>query len=481
MRRRQKRRLRTIATLTALASFAVAGGVADTASASQADYDQGYALGLEAYKYGFPLVTTQKTFANQTSINVSNGRGFGPVNKFNPVRSFSVPTDRSVVAPNLDTLYSIAWLDLKKQPQVIHVPKVKNRYFVIPLMSPYTEDFKNLGSVPKTKPGDYAVVGPKQAKKKLPKGVKRIKSQYNRVWIIERTYADPDNSKDVKKVNQIQNEIKVRPLSAYGVKGWKRKKPKHPDTTVDNVSLPTGLAYYDQLGQLLSKFPPPAEDQAELDKLAAIGVGPGATPSSNPNLSADTKAGMTAAAAAGVQSITSDALKAYLAGFDTHNGYLVMPTGNYGTDYIRRAIVTQVGLGALVPDQAIYPLAQVDHTKAPLTGAKKYTLHIPAGGLPPVNAFWSMTMYDLDGFLVPNPINRYVINNRTNLHYNSDGSLDLYVQNTQPSDPAQAQNWLPSPPGQFRLIWRLYGTQQNRIQGVLDGTGWNPPAITQVP
>ena len=99
-----------------------------------------------------------------------------------------------------------------------------------------------------------------------------------------------------------------------------------------------------------------------------------------------------------------------------------------------------------------------------------------------MNAFWSLTLYDLAGFLVPNPIDRYVINDRTDLHYNADGSLDLYVQSTQPADPAQAQNWLPSPAGErFRLIWRLYATKPDQIQGVLDGSGWTPPAITAVP
>ena len=133
-----------------------------------------------------------KTYKNQTSIDASNGEGFGPVNQFNPVRELTDPEDRSVVAPNYDTLYSIAWLNLKNQPQIIHVPKVKDRYFVIPLMDPYTEDFHNLGTVEGTKPGDYAVVGPNSGNVKLPKGVEKIEASYDRVWIIERTYVDSD-------------------------------------------------------------------------------------------------------------------------------------------------------------------------------------------------------------------------------------------------------------------------------------------------
>lgn len=200
----------------AAAGLALAAGAAP-AGATQAEYDQGLALGTEAYKYGLPLVTTDKTYRNQTSVDVPNGDGFGPPNQFSPVRQLTDPTDRSVVAPNYDTLYSIAWLNLKQQPQIIHVPKVKNRYFVIPLLSPYTEDFKNLGTVNGTKPGDYAVVGPDQGKVKLPKGVKRIKSKYNRAWIIERTYIDYTDPKDFKRVHKIQNEITLTPLNKYEI------------------------------------------------------------------------------------------------------------------------------------------------------------------------------------------------------------------------------------------------------------------------
>lgn len=465
-----------------LAVTGVALGVAaGPAAATQAEYDQGLALGTEAYKYGLPLVTTDKTYRNQTSVDVSNGDGFGPPNQFNPVRQLTDPTDRSVVAPNYDTLYSIAWLNLKQQPQIIHVPKVKDRYFVIPLMSPYTEDFKNLGTVNGTKPGDYAVVGPDQKNVKLPKGVKRIKSKYNRAWIIQRTYIDYTDPKDFKRVHKIQNEITLTPLNKYGKKGWKPKTPKNPDTTVNTPAMPTGLTFFDKLGKQLAKFPPPAEDQAELDKFAPIGVGPGLEPSENPNLSPDTIRGMTDAVTNGPTSVRNDLRAMYLAGFAAHNGSLVTPTGNYGTDYSRRAIVTTVGLGALVPTEAIYPFALTDHSLAPLTGTKKYVMHIPAGQLPPVDGFWSVTLYDNDGFMVPNPIDRFVINDRTDLAENADGSIDIYLQSTEPTDPKQAQNWLPTPAGaNYRLIWRLYDAG-DQVDGILSGAGWSPPAINVAP
>ena len=463
--------------IAALACAGVAAGVS-TASATQAEYDQGHALGLDAYLYGLPLVTTNKTFQNQTSVNVSNGQGFGPVNRFNPVRQFADPNAKAVVAPNYDTLYSIAWLNLKSQPMVIHVPKVKNRYFVIPLMDPYTEDFKNLGSVNRTKPGNYAVVGPKNYKKKLPKGVKRIKSTTNRVWIIERVFGIPGDKKDLAKVHKIQNQTTITPLNKFGKKGWKPKPPKKKDTKIDNPAMPTGLDFFNVLGGLLKRFPPPAADKPELQKLAAVGIGPGLKPA-DAGLSEDTLRGLSDAVTDGPATIDASVTSNYIASSLKHNGYLVLATGKYGTDYKTRASVTKIGLGALLPNEAVYPLAQTDKSLSPLLGSKVYRLHIDAGQLPPVRAFWSLSMYGSDGYFVPNSAGRYTISDRTDLHVNDDGSIDLWIQSTQPTDPDRAQNWLPSPPdgSKFRLIWRLYDTRPDQLAGVLDGTGWTPPAI----
>lgn len=479
MRLRTTQRLGVIGAVTGLVATVLAGTVSPATAADQADYDRGYELGLDAYRYGLPLLTMQKTYDNQTSIDVSNGRGFGPVNQLNPVRSFITPEDRSVVAPNLDTLYSISWLNLKKQPQIIHVPKIKGRYFDIPLMSPYTENFANLGSVEQTPPGDYAVVGPGDRRTHLPKGVTRVKSPYDRVWIIERIYADNASAADQAKVHKLQDKITVVPLNKYGHKSWTPKTPKHPDTTIDNPSLPTGMDFYDQLGNQLAKFPPPAADQPEMEKLAEIGVGVGLHPSTDASLDPDVLAGMQAAIAAGPAAVYADAQALYAAGFAAKNGYLVTPTGAYGTDYRLRAVITQVGVGALLPEQAVYPLSLLDRTGKPLNGSKKYVIHIPAGALPPVaqQGFWSMTMYDGDGFIVANSIDRYVINDRSDLHVNADGSMDIYLQAEAPTDPQQAQNWLPAPAGGFRILWRLYNTQPSAIPGIVDGSGWQAPAI----
>jgi len=233
------------------------------------------------------------------------------------------------------------------------------------------------------------------------------------------------------------------------------------------------MAYFDQLCQLLREFTAPDEDRAELALLAKIGVAPGLKPSIDFRLSKDTVAGMIAAVAAGRASVLADAQALYAQTFNLHDGYLIQEGGTYGTNYHLRAITTQIGLGALTPDQAIYPLALLDRMGHPLTGANSYTVKITT--LPPVNGFWSLTAYTSQGFFIPNPLNRYVINDRSTLAYNSDGSATLYLQSESPSNP---QNWLPTPAGApFQLIWRLYATQPDQIPLILNGTGWQPPPV----
>ena len=171
-------------------------------------------------------------------------------------------------------------------------------------------------------------------------------------------------------------------------------------------------------------------------------------------------------------------------GFERHNGWLVFTGGgHYGTDYTTRAVVDRYGFGAPTPDVAVYPLAVLDRDRAPLTGATRYVVHFAArDAKPPARFFWSLTMYDSELFFVRNPIDRWVLNDRSRLRRNADGSLDLYVQPDAPTRAAQRRNWLPSPradaadPG-FRLLLRLYGLPKRALAGIADGTGWQPPAI----
>ena len=480
MRDRMSRTITARALAAALAAGALAAAAAaPPAAADQAEYDRGYELGTEAYQYGIPVLDTRRIYRTATSISRPDGQGNGPVNRFSHGRRLATPDNRTVVAPNHDTLYSLAWLNLAHQPQVIHVPKLE-RFFVFELVSPWTENFRNFGT-PRgdSRGGDFAIVGP-GFDGRLPRGVTRIRSPYDRVWVIGRTLIKGES--DTERVNEIQDRYRIKPLRRYG-RPFVRRSTQPPDTSVDEEPIPglgagqDPLDFYAALGRELERFEPPAADGPLLAELAGIGVGPGLDPASDPALAPDTLRGMRDAAVDGPDNVAALIRARFLEQFDLHNGYLIGDLGRYGTDYELRAMADQVGVGALIPEIAIYPFAQTSRDLAPLTGERRYVLHLPADRLPiPAAGLWSLTMYDAEMFLAGNPIDRYVLNDRSDLRYNADGSLDIFVQHAEPSDPEQARNWLPAPEGPFRLLWRLYDAGP-AVGGILDGSGWLPPAI----
>ncbi len=486
------KRLTMLATAISLSVALLAATGSAASASSSSDYNTGYTLGHEAYEYGLPLLDMQRVYETQTSVNVPDGSGDGPVNHFNSLPHLAMPTasQQSVVAPNEDTLYSIAWLDLSHGPQVIHVPAIKHRFYVIPLYTPWTENFYNItsehvgrgagaGSYGVTGGGNWAVVPP-HFHGKLPRGVKRIDSPYTRVWIIGRT--EIRGKSDTAAVDKIQRGYTITPLSKYG-QDYAPKAPRHAKRTLTIATIPgtqpgqDSLQFYAALGRELKLFGPEPGDRALLAQLRAIDVGPGLDPATDPNLSAATLQGMRDAVTQGPANLRKELTQLYISNANAHNGYLTVETGNYGTNYQLRALVDKVGLGALRNDIATYPLADTDRSLHPLTGASSYVVHIPAGQLPPVTGFWSLTMYDSNGFFVPNLLHRYVINDRSKLHRNPNGSIDIYIQQTEPTNPQQAQNWLPAPAGAFHVIWRLYGLKPSALSGVMEGTGWTPAAI----
>jgi hypothetical protein len=467
--------------LVRLGIVLAAGLVPATASAgqlNQAAYNRALKLGTEAYVYGIPLLDTNRVFRTSTSVNVPNGRGGGPVNQFSHIRRLADPADKTVVAPNHDTLYSMAWLDLRRQPVVMHMPVVHGRFVVFELLDPYTENFANIGSVGYP-PGNYVIVPPTWHGR-LPHGVRKIASPYTRVWVIGRTYIR--NAADTPNVVRVQNKYSITPLSRWGT-AYKPRRPTHVDLRAATFTVPgTGphanpLAFFDALGDQLRRFPPPRRDRPLLRRLSRVGIGPGKHPSREAKLDASTRAGLRDAIAAGEKQVEDDLRTTFIKGAVKDNGWLVARTGRYGTDYVGRALVDKIGLGAPVSKLAIYPFTITDRHLQPLTGAQRYVAHFSAADLPfPVRSFWSLTMYDSNGFFVPNSAHVYLINNRSDVHFNADGSLDLYIQPTAPSNALQRRNWLPSPAGRaFLLIMRLY--KPINVPGILSGTTWQPPTI----
>ncbi len=459
---------------------------ADAAS----DYNTGLTLGTQAYQYGVPLLDTERIFRSSTSVPACDPvTGHGPVNRFCSIRHLANAIQHTVNAPNNDTLYSLAWLDLSKHPQVLHAPSIKNRFWEFELVDPWTNDFFNItsahlklgaGDFDVTRGGNWAVVGP-SFKGRLPRGVTRVNSRYDRVWVVGRTYLRGPH--DLGNVHRIQDEYSITPLSKFGT----RYKPPRPSRIVTKPAAATipgtqpgqdPLAFYTALGKEMLRFPAPAADRPLLAQLLTVGIGPGVSPGAA-HVSADTLRGLRDAVTQGRADVLAAALRLYLQGYAEHNGYLITDLGSWGTNYALRAVGDTLGVGGQRASIATYPVALFDSSKAPLTGSKRYVIHIPTSSLPiPVKAFWSLTMYDSNSFFVPNPLNRYLINNRSRLHRNHDRSIDIYVQHGRPSNPKQASNWLPAPaPGLgFRLVWRLFDLD-HAVFGVLDGSGWQPPPV----
>jgi hypothetical protein len=436
------------------------------------DYNKGYNIGLEAYTYALPLLTTNATFQTMTSVNVSEG-AYGPVNQFNNQRSLNNAGSGAVVATGATTLSSIAWLDLQNEPQVLHVPQVTDHYFVLALLDPYTENLTNLGTASNTAPGNYVIADPDQKNVTNPSGTQRIDVDYSRIWIIGSTQLKgPD---DIANVNKIQDGYTLTPLSKFGT-NYRPPVPSNPVTTVTESSVPDGLQFFDELGQQLKLFPPQDKDKEELRKFAEVGIGPDMKPSQNSNLSSATLRGLNDAVAAGPGQIIKDTNQLSIAEFNKHDSYLLGGLGQYGTNYKLRAVISQIGLGAFTSGQAIYAMGWSDHNEKPLNGSTPYVLHLKS--MPPTNEGWSITVYNLKGGMIANSINRYALTDSSELTKNSDGSVDIYLQPNEPSDQSQQSNWLPTASGQgFEVIWRLFAPQPDKINSILDGSGWQPPAI----
>jgi hypothetical protein len=448
------------------------------AKAAEAEAKQNAALtaGVEAVVYGLPLVIMDLTRAKVT--NVPKPEAFAaPVNQFAHVRAFPDASFKDVVRANVDTLYSSAWLDLAREPIVLTVPDTRGRHYLMPMIDAWTNIFASPGKrTTGTKAGSFAITGPAW-KGELPKGVTELKSPTNMVWIIGRTQTN--GPKDYAAVHAIQDGYELVPLSAYG-KPFTAPEGR-PDPSADMKTAPvdvlkkmTTAQFFDRLAALLASNPPPASEAPILAKLASIGVVPGAK--FNPEkLDPAVAQGLEKAlplALGKLEAASKESGKAV-------NGWHVPPMNlaNFGADYGTRAVVALVGLGANLPHDAVYPSTFVDADGKPLDGANRYVVRFAPGAAPPVNAFWSITMYDEDSFFVANPVNRYAVSSWMPLKKNADGSIDVYVQHESPGKDKEA-NWLPAPAKSFNLTMRMYWPTV-KPPSILDGS-WKPPVVQRV-
>ncbi len=453
---------------------------AEAAVKAAAQEAEARAIAIESYVYAYPLVTMEMTRRVMTNVAAPEDN-HAPMGQFIRKRSYPDASYRDVTAPNADTLYTTTWIDVSKEPWILSIPDMKGRYFLFPMLDGWTNVFQVPGKrTTGTKAQTYAITGPGWTGE-LPAGVTEYKAPTGIVWILGRIYGSGTPA-DYKEVHALQDKISVVPLSAYG------KPYTPPPATVnpaqdmktavrEQVDALDAAAYFKIFAELLKTNPPAAEDAPMVAKLAKIGVVPGQDFDAA-KLDPAVAKGL-AGAPKPAQDLIMDWMKAgIVAGdFKLENGWAFSTkVGQYGTHYVQRALVTAIGLGANRPQDAVYPTSTGPDVAAKYTGEKKYVMRFEKGHLPPVDGFWSLTMYDAAYFFVDNPLNRYTLSQRNKLKTNKDGSVDLYIQNESPGKDKES-NWLPAPKGEFILMMRLYWPKET-APSLLDGS-WKIPPVKE--
>jgi len=437
---------------------------------------------IDAYIYAYPLVTMELTRRVMTNAEQPEASA-APMGQFLRLREYPAVDNHAVTAPNADTLYTTVWLDVSKEPWIFSIPDMKGRFFLFPMLDGWTNVFQVPGKrTTGTGPQKYAITGPGWSGT-LPRGVTEYKSPTGMVWILGRIYCE-GTPEDYKAVHALQDEVSVVPLSAYG-------KPYTPapgvvDSSIDaktavrdRVNAMDGASFFKLFAELLKTNPPAAGDAAMVAKLAKIGIVPGQDFDAA-RLDPAIAKGLAAAPKRAQHKIMAWMKEGVVAGdFKLKDGWLFSTkVGTYGTAYRQRALVTAIGLGANRPQDAVYPTSEGPDLLKKYSGARKYVMHFNKGEMPPVNGFWSLTMYDASYFFVPNPLDRYTVSQRNKLQTNADGSVDLYIQHDSPGQEKES-NWLPAPSEAFVLMMRLYWPKQKQ-PSLLDGT-WKIPEVREVP
>ena len=457
------------ATLFGLAMSAVFGAALPVSAQTALTEQEAHAIGVNAYLYFNPLVTMDVTRKQLT--NIEPGKGFGgPMNTFANVPAYPTAADRAVVRPNFDTLYSSAWLDLTKEPMIVSAPDTGGRYYLLPMLDMWTDVFASPGwRTTGTQAGNF-LIAPPGWNGDTPSGMTRIDAPTPYVWIIGRTKTD--GPQDYDAVHKIQAGYKITPLSQNYSPPTVKIDPSVDMKTPPKVQVDTMPAekYFAYAAELLKVTPPHITDQPMIAQLKKIGFEPGKSFELGKANPAIRKA---------LESAPEDAQQLMAWKVPTLarvvNGWSMNTDtmGVYGNYYLKRAIIAQLGLGANLPEDAIYPINLADESGKPLDGANRYTLHFAKTDMPPAEAFWSVTLYDADGFQVANPVNRFAVSSWMPFKYAADGSLDLYFQNDSPGADKEA-NWLPAPKGPFNLTMRLYAPKSEALTGK-----WNPPPVTR--
>jgi len=439
------------------------------------------AIAEEGFIYGLPIVMNYAVMY-EYAVDKDSSQFKAPFNHIKNEARVYTYKDTAVVTPNSDTPYSALWLDLRAEPIVLSVPAVEtSRYYSVQLCDGNTFNYGYIGQrATGPEPGDYLVAGP-DWKGETPAGIKKVfRSSTQFSLAAYRTQLL--GAEDMPNVVKVQSGYKVQPLSAFLRQPAPPAAPAITFPKIDKELIKTG--FFDYLDFLLPFAPPLPEEKEIRAKLARIGVGAGKTfafTSLSPEQKAAVVEGMKAGEAKVEQAVVGTGKN--INGW-TLGGLAGGDSAFFHGDWLKRAAVAQAGIYANDPVEATYPLTRTDAAGEPLDGSKhNYTLTFPAGQLPPVNAFWSVTMYDgKTQLLIKNPINRYLINAPMlpNMTKNADGSLTLYIQQDSPGADKES-NWLPAPNDLIYLVMRLYWPRTEAPSILPPGEGtWKPPGIVQV-
>ncbi|MFN8475145.1 MAG: DUF1254 domain-containing protein [Anaerolineae bacterium] len=438
------------------------------------DPQEAFEVGIEGYIFLYPLITMDVTRRIMTNVPPGQVPGFGPAGAFSHMCAFPDANFKDVVRPNFDTLYSVAWVDLTREPTILSVPDTQGRYYLLPILDMWTDVFAAPGTrTSGTRAGHFALVY-EGWQGDLPDEIEKIEAPTPYVWIIGRTQTN--GPADYDAVHKVQDGFVLTPLSQWP------NPPQSPsftfDPTVDMKTPPlhqvnnmSARDFFTYGAELMKLHPPHKTDWSQVARRRLIGLKPGA--------SFDWDR-LPPAVQEALDGVPAAALKSMHAKLPTlarvFNGWQMNTDtmGVYGDSYLKRAIVAMIGLGANQVVDAIYPLSIVDADGRPYDGAYDYVMHFDKSELPPVGAFWSLTLYDDEGFQVANEINRFAIGDRDALTYNADGSLDITIQHENPG-PDKVANWLPSPTGAWNLAMRLYAPQSSALDG-----RWTPPGVRRV-
>lgn len=461
-----------------LASTILAIAAAPLAVSAQVAPEEAVAIATDAYVYGYSLLT-----ADVTRIQMSNVPAVealkAPPNQFVNVKRYPPADYRGVSAPNADTLYSLAWVDVE-EPQVFSHPDMGKRFFLFPMVDLWMTIFDSPGSrTTGQKAGNFLLTGPGW-KGTVPEDMTHIPVATRYMVILGRTYADGTEA-DYQAANALQAQYKITPLSAWGKPFTPEAPPVDANPGISMTDPPQTVilamsteGYFNWLSKrMCADSPAYAADAPALAKYAEIGFEP-CKPFEMSKLDP--------AVQAALKDLPKTALEKINANREASMGKLVdgwsitKGLGVYGTDYMKRAVVAAFGWPANLEHDAVYPYTLVDQNGDKLTGAHKYTLTFAKGQTPPVNAFWSITMYMIDQgwWFVPNKLNKFTVSPRNNLKANDDGSITLYFQKDSPGADKES-NWLPAPEGEFIPMLRMYWPK-DKAPSILDGT-WTPPKV----